>query len=168
MRAACLAIGIFVFLWGAGIGAKDFQFPEFTGWKLSGEIQTFDPKTLYEYINGAADLYLAYDFEELKAAEYQNDRKANVTVDVYRHKTPNDAFGIYSQERLPSANYNDIGIQGYSEKEILNFFAGTYYVKITGFKIESDEVLTSFARKIAENLGEGRFLLLVSFLERER
>jgi hypothetical protein len=165
MRAACVAIGISIFLWATGIGAKDFQFPEFTGWKLSGEVQTFESRTLYEYINGAADLYLAYDFEELKVAEYQNDRKANVTVDVYRHRTPNDAFGIYSQERLPSAKYNDIGIQGYSEKDILNFLAGTYYVKITGFKIESEEVLTSFARKVAENLGEKGSppSLLVSF-----
>lgn len=154
MRAACVAIGISIFLWAAGSGAKDFQFPEFAGWKLSGEIQTFESRTLYEYINGAADLYLAYDFEELKVAEYQNDRKANVTVDVFRHKTPNDAFGIYSQERLPNANYNDIGIQGYSEKEILNFLAGNYYVKISGFKMESEEVLTSFAKKVAENLGE--------------
>ncbi|HSB07739.1 MAG TPA: DUF6599 family protein, partial [Thermodesulfobacteriota bacterium] len=165
MRAACVAIGISIFLWAAGIGAKDFQFPEFAGWKLSGEIQTFESRTLYEYIDGAADLYLTYGFEELKVAEYQNDRKANVTVDVYWHRTPNDAFGIYSQERLPNAKYNDIGIQGYSEKEILNFLAGNYYVKITGFKIESEEVLTSFARKVAENLGEKGSLpsLLASF-----
>ena len=154
MRAACLAIGISIFLWGTGIEANDFQFPELPGWKLSGEIQTFEPRTLYEYINGAADLYLAYDFEELKVAEYQNDRKANVTVEVYRHKTSTVTFGIYSQERLPNANHNDIGIQGYSEKEILIFLAGNHYVKITGFKIESEEVLTSFAKKVAENLGE--------------
>ena len=47
-----------------------FKFPEITGWKQSGEIQTFTPKTLFEYINGAADLYIMYDFQELKVAEY--------------------------------------------------------------------------------------------------
>ncbi len=80
-------------------------FPEVTGWKRSAEIQTFSPKTLFEYIDGAADLYLTYDFEELKVAEYQNEKKASVTVDVYFHKTPTNAFGIYSQERLPNANF---------------------------------------------------------------
>ena len=63
-------------------------FPDVTGWKRSAKIQTFSPKTLFEYIDGAADLYLTYDFEELKVAEYQNEKKASVTVDVYFHKTP--------------------------------------------------------------------------------
>jgi hypothetical protein len=135
--------------------AKDLTFPEVTGWKQSGEVQTFDPKTLYEYINGAADLYLAYDFEKLQIEEYQNEKKASVTIEVYRHKTPNDAFGIYSQERLPESSYLDVGTQGYSDKEVLNFFTGRYYVKITGYKIESgeQEAMLSFAKKVAENLG---------------
>ena len=52
--------------------------------------------------------------------EYVNDRKASVIIDVYRHATPRDAFGIYSQERLPNANYLDTGVQGYYEKNALN------------------------------------------------
>ena len=60
---------------------KPFGFPEITGWKQSGEPQTFLPGTLYEYIDGGADLYLAYDFQELKVAEYLDDKKATVTVE---------------------------------------------------------------------------------------
>jgi hypothetical protein len=134
--------------------AKDFKFPEVTGWKQSGEIQTFTPQTLYEYINGAADLYLSYDFQELKVAEYLNENKGSVIIDVYRHKTPTYAFGIYSQERLPNASFIDVGVQGYMEEEFLNFIEGPYYVKITGYKIESrgQEVLISFAKKVSESL----------------
>ncbi len=156
MKTICLVLGIFIFLWTPGLEAKDFKFPEVTGWKQSGEIQTFTPKTLYEYINGAADLYLMYDFQELKSAEYVNEKKASVIIDVYHHKTPTHAFGIYSQERLPKANFINIGTQGYVEEEILNFIAGPYYVKITGYKIESggQEVLIPFAKKVLENLEE--------------
>jgi hypothetical protein len=131
MKTICLGVGMFIFLMGAALEAKDFNFPEVTGWKQSGEIQTFIPKNLYEYINGAADLYFAYDFQELKVAEYQNEKKASVTVDVYRHRTPLYAFGIYSQERLSEANFLDIGIQGYYEKGFLNFLTGPYYVKLS-------------------------------------
>ncbi len=140
--------------WTLGSDQKTFTFPELTGWKQSGDIQTFSPKDLFEYIDGAADLYLSYDFQELKVAEYQNEKKASVTVEVYRHKTPLHAFGIYSQERLSDANFLNIGAQGYIEKEILNFLADRYYVKITGYNIESGEekVLISFAKKVAENL----------------
>lgn len=156
MKTICLVLGIIIFLWAPGAGAKDFKFPEVAGWKQLGEIQTFIPKTLFEYINGAADLYIMYDFQELKVAEYRSDKKASVTVEIYRHKTPTYAFGIYSQERLPKANFINAGGQGYVEEEILNFIAGPYYVKITGYKIESlgQEVLFSFANKVLENLEE--------------
>jgi hypothetical protein len=156
MKTIWLALGITIFLWVSGVGAKDFTFPEVSGWKQSEEIQTFIPKTLYEYIDGAADLYLSYDFEELKVAEYMNEKKASVTVEVYRHKTPTYAFGIYSQERLPNANFIDIGAQGYIEEDVLNFLAGPYYVKITCYKMERGgrEVLILFAKKVAGNLSE--------------
>lgn len=156
MKTFGLVFGGIIFLLAVSIEAKDFKFPEVPGWNQSGEIQTFIPKTLYEYINGAADLYLAYDFEELKVAEYQNEKKASVTIDVYRHKTPVDAFGIYSQERLPNANYLDAGVQGYCEKNTLNFLSGNYYVKINSFNTGADdqEILFAFAKMVSANLGE--------------
>jgi hypothetical protein len=132
-----------------------FAFPEVGGWKQPKEAQRFSPDDLYEYIDGAADLYLSYDFQELRVTEYQNEKKATVTVEVYRHKTPQDAFGMYSQERLPTEDFRAIGAQGYVGKDFLNFVAGPYYVKISGFKIEPEgqEVLTSVAKGVAESLG---------------
>jgi hypothetical protein len=156
MKTICLILGITIFLCALESEGKDFKFPEMPGWNQSGKIQTFIPKTLYEYINGAADLYLSYDFEELKVAEYVNDRKASVTVDAYRHATPTDAFGIYSQERLPHANYIDIGVQGYYEKNVLNFLIESTYVKINSFNTGADdqEILFVFAKRVSANLGE--------------
>lgn len=155
--------------WAFSSEVKPFIFPEITRWKQSEEIQTFSPKTLFEYINGAADLYLSYEFQELKVAEYLDEKKASVIVEVYRHKTPTHAFGIYSQERLSNANFLDIGAQGYSEKDILNFVAGDYYVKMNSFKTgpEDQEILLNFAKKVAENLGEKGTLpsILSSFPE---
>jgi hypothetical protein len=151
---------------------KSFVFPEIIGWKQSGEIQIFIPKTLYEYIDGAADLYLAYDFQELRVVEYLNGKKASVTVEIYRHKSPNDAFGIYSQERLSNANFLDIGAQGYIEKNVLNFLIGDYYVKINSFNTgaEDEEVLHTFTKRVAENLGgKGRLpSILSSFPQEEK
>ena len=135
---------------------EKFKFPEITGWKQSGEIQTFTPKTLFEYINGAAELYIMYDFQELKVAEYKNEKKASVIVNVYHHETPTQAFGIYSQERLSNVNFLDIGAQGYIEQNILNFLTGPYYVEINSYKTgaEDREILLTFAKKVADNLGE--------------
>jgi hypothetical protein len=165
MKTTCLILGIIIFLWGPGAEAQGFKFPEIKGWKQSGEIQTFIPKNLYEYINGDADLYIMYDFQELKVVEYLNEKKASVIVDVYRHKTPIHAFGIYSQERLGNANIIDIGAQGYIEKNVLNFVSGPYYLKLNSYNTgaEDEEILLNFAKKVSENLGEkGRLPSILS------
>jgi Family of unknown function (DUF6599) len=165
-----LILGIIGFLWSPAAQGADFKFPSVSGWKQIGEIQTFTPNTLYEYINGGADLYLAYDFEELKVAEYQNGQKAAVTVDVYRHRTPTHAFGIYSQERFPGANFIDVGVQGYLEKHALNFLSGNTYVKITGYDTgpEDPTILLSFAKAVAGNLGaKGAFPPMVAVFPAE-
>ena len=164
-----LILGMTIFLCALESEAKNFNFPDIPGWNRSGDVQTFIPKTLYEYINGAADLYLSYNFEELKVAEYVNDRKASVIVDVYCHATPTDAFGIYSQERLPNANYLDIGVQGYYEKNALNVLSGNYYVKINSFNTgaEDQDILLAFAKRVSANLGQKGTLppLLTAFPE---
>ena len=154
-RVICLLLGIML-SWVTRLDAGEIRFPEIIGWKQSGEIQTFSPKTLYEYINGAADLYLACDFLELKVAEYVNEKKASVIVEAYRHRTPRDAFGIYSQERLPDGNFLKLGAQGYIDKNILNFVYGSYYVKLNSFNTgaEDREVLKAIAKKVADNLEE--------------
>ena len=136
---------------------KTSPFPEVKGWKPYEKPQVFSRNTLYEYIDGAADLYLKLDFQELEVVEYRNEKKAAVTVEVYRHRTPNHAFGIYSQERLADASFLDIGAQGYYENNVLNFVKGLYYVKINSYNTGADdrEILLNFGRKVAQNL-EGK------------
>jgi hypothetical protein len=88
-------------------------------------------------------------------ADYVNDQKASVTIEIYRHKTPVHAFGIYSQERLGNANDLEVGAQGYSEKGVLNFLIADCYVKMSGVDLgrEDQTVLLAFAKKIVENMG---------------
>lgn len=151
----CWMLGTGESVWASGGESGNHSFPEMAGWKQSGEIQIFSPANLYYYIDGGADLYLKYDFQELKVADYVNDRKASVTIEVYRHKSPVHAFGIYSQERLGNANYLEIGAQGYGEKGVLNFLIADCYVKMSGVDIGAEEsaVLLGFAKKIVENQG---------------
>ncbi|MCX8118998.1 MAG: hypothetical protein N3G78_13850 [Desulfobacterota bacterium] len=165
MKAALILLGMATLLGGAWAEAKEILFPEMAGWKRSGQVQIFEPARLYEYIDGAADLYLTYEFEELKVAEYENDRKARVVIDLYRHKSPLYAFGIYSQERLPKAEYLQIGLEAYYERGFLNFLQGPYYVKLSSINTggEDREVLITFAKKMASLLGpKGSFPPILS------
>jgi len=156
------------FLWAAGVffcggcasqtpAARDHTvlFPRVEGWKLSDDVRVYTPETLYEYINGAAVGYLAYDFQELHVAEYRQKKQASVLVEIYRHLTPAHAFGIYSQERPREGPFLDIGAQGYCEAPLLNFIVGEYYVKINGAgdPPASEAVLEVFSHALVGTLG---------------
>jgi hypothetical protein len=143
---------------GEGVATGDEKtvlFPEMGGWQQDGKPHVFSPQTLYEYINGAADLYLTYEFHDLNVAEYKGGEGAEVSVEVYRHGDSTQAFGIYSQERLANARFLDIGTQGYQEPKVLNFVSGPYYVKINGYNTgtEDERTLLAFGRKMEKILG---------------
>jgi len=165
MKGRLLLIGLLWVFMGfclfpptAASQASSSLFPEMPGWKKPDAIQVFNPDNLYDYINGAADLYLTYDFKELQVVEYVRDDKASVIIEIYRHGSPTNAFGIYSQERLTNADFLDIGSQGYYEEKILNFFGGSHYVKISSSNTAKDDrdILVRFAKSTDEKLGGGK------------
>ena len=103
-------------------------FPEIRDWKLSISEEVYTPGNLWDIINGAADAYLSYDFIDLHLAEYSKGDVV-VHVELYRHGSTDNTFGIYSSERSPDYHFIDIGAEGYSAEGILNFLSGRYYVK---------------------------------------
>lgn len=101
------------------------------GWKADGPPAKYNPDNLYEYIDGAADLFLAFDFQDLWTVSYAGESKLSVTVDAYRHSDDVHAFGMYSQERPADAEYLPLGAEGYRSGSSLHFVAGPYYVKVS-------------------------------------
>lgn len=129
-------------------------FPVFEGWTKKGKPDLYTPDNLFEYINGAAEVFLSYDFVKLAALTYENNKENSFTVDVYQHNSDRNSFGIYSQEKPQKGNFLDIGTQGYYEKGVLNFLKGSFYVKLSGFDLgDNDEkVLTTAAKALAKAL----------------
>lgn len=108
---------------------------EVPGWAMSKQPRSFKAANLWQFIDGAADRYLAYGFEELATSEYVQDGTGlQVLVDIYRMQDVLNAFGIYTQERNPEYQFLKIGNEGYVTGTTLNFWIGSYYVKITAFE----------------------------------
>ena len=53
------------------IGASSLTslLPQVANWKAAEGVQRYSPETLYEFIDGAAEAYISYDFKELIVAE---------------------------------------------------------------------------------------------------
>lgn len=132
---------------------QDFPFPPLKGFKTVTDYPVYVPDNLWDFINGAADNYLAYDFVDLHVAEYKKGREV-IKLEVYRHEDNTMAFGIYSSERSPSFNFRKIGAQGYIIDGAINFFKGNYYVKIRTYskKPKTLQAAESLAYKTAEQL----------------
>lgn len=144
-----VVLTMFVFYsFGHAEESGDSLFPEIENWKTEGATNTYTPDNLFEYINGAAEVFLSYDFRKLFSRTYQSSAEKSVTADVYLHNNVNNGFGIYSQEKPEKGEFLKIGTQSYYEQGVLNFFKGRYYVKLSSFNLgkKDRELLTKFAR----------------------
>jgi hypothetical protein len=126
------------------------------GWVSDGEPRFFTADNLWEFINGAADGYLMYGFEEVVTADFSQESSGQAAViDIYQMMDPTHAFGIYCQERNPDYEFLEIGSEGYLGGTSLNFWKGPYYVKLTVFE-ESEEIqgeLKKLAEHVAGKIG---------------
>lgn len=127
--------------------AQDFVFPQLNGYKIKSDYPVYLPDNLWDFINGAADNYLANGFVDLHVAEYKKG-KAVIKAEVYRHSSNTLAFGIYSSERSPSFKFTNLGAQGYITDGSINFFKGNYYVKIRTYSkkekvLQAEETLAN-------------------------
>ena len=134
------------------------RLPQVAGWAIDETVELFDPDNLYDRINGAAPGFILFNFQELTVFVYhQNgvgDNRPYITIQVYRHATREDAFGIYASERPSESNFITVGAEGYQEGSMLNFFADALYVKIESPSTDDEVVKTiqkiaqEFSRKI--------------------
>lgn len=105
--------------------------PEKAGdWTRTGAPQRYGPDDLWEYIDGGADQYVSYGFQEVVAAKYSNAAGATATVDIYQMEEPVGAFGIYAQEDNPKATPVRLGVEGQAGADSVRFWSANYYVKM--------------------------------------
>jgi hypothetical protein len=79
-----------------------------------------------------------------------------VTIDIYRMSDPVAAYGMYAEERNEGATFLPVGAEGYRSANVLNFWAGTCYVKLTA-PSEGRELATgleALAREVARRIGQ--------------
>jgi hypothetical protein len=128
---------------------------ESPGWRAVSSPQFFEPQNLWEYINGQAEMYIDYGFQLVVTLEYRSlDGARSMAIEIFQMKNPKHAFGIYAAERSTDDRLINMGAQGYLGENVLNFWKGHYYVKLTSFQVSSDtkEILMMLASVIAAKI----------------
>jgi hypothetical protein len=124
------------------------------GWTAVDQEYRYGRDNLWEYINGAADLFLEYRFRELIVLDLEKGDQA-VSVSVYDMGSRLDAFGVYEVEKPDGSP----GLEGIGVAAILQppyrglLLKDRFYVKIeVGAGDLEEEALEGLLRSIAAGL----------------
>ncbi len=149
----------------AAIPAEEKGNPVFLTGPLAGGIEQAQPTViyvpgdLYEYIDGQAVFYLAYNFKRLEHGFYKVGN-ATFFVDVYELGSPLSAFGAYRQQKEEGANDLGIGAGGAITDYLAVFHKGPHYIEIIPMDSGDDDIrdMTRIAEQVAGRIPGGTAL----------
>ena len=73
MKNKIIIIILFTLFTGFAFG-QDLQFPDMKGFRKITTYPVYLPENLWDFIDGAADAYLALGFQDLHVAEYKKGK----------------------------------------------------------------------------------------------
>lgn len=127
---------------------------EIPSWQSLNQPSVYYEDTLFDYIDGGADIFLEYGFDALAVQEYANNDRS-ILVEIYKMKDSCAAFGIYSlrrDHRLPKLKVGNDGVVGDYQ---VSFWQGNYYVVVRTYRSdkEANVAMATFAKNIAKKIG---------------
>ncbi len=110
------------------------------GWYCSEKVQMIDSNNIFDYMDGAGELYLGYRFKILTVCEYLSNDNNNILVEIYEMDTSDDAFGLlsldWSGESVFLNKYSRFDstmtpcTRALYGRGLLRLVSGKYYVRI--------------------------------------
>ena len=85
---------------------------EVSGWARSGEVRTFDAKSLWEYIDGDAERYIQAGVSKTLTSDYRYQDKVDAVADIYQMSAPAGAQKIFSTESSTGSQPVQVGDEG--------------------------------------------------------
>jgi hypothetical protein len=126
------------------------------GWVADGDEQLFDTESIYGYINGHAEVYLAYGMKRCVSRRYRAaDGDGEIVVDLFEMASPADAYGVFSHDR--DGDEVEVGQGGIYRLGWLSFWKGPWYgsVYATGVSDGMAEAVLAVARAAVVGVSEG-------------
>ncbi|UCF19158.1 MAG: hypothetical protein JSU87_14700 [Gemmatimonadota bacterium] len=130
----------------------DFLPEHINTWTRSDPAVAYDRETIFDYIDGAGEVYRSFAFREVVVLVYTAQEAPDITVELFDMGNPADAYGVFSYTR----EREETGIGGgYEQKgRVLCFWQDRYYVCVASKERSdrSDRALPELAGAIAERL----------------
>jgi hypothetical protein len=134
-------------------GADRLIPAEFQGWRAAEPVQSYSPATVYDYMDGGAEVYLSYGMEGLQVRVFRRPGEPSITLNVFRMASPGAAFGAFTFERLDGPA--GIGQDSEYGAGILRFWQGSHFVFIQAERETPacKTAILALGRLLADRLG---------------
>jgi len=121
------------------------------GWIAQGDGQIARGEDLYQLIDGGAEIFHEYGFEQAVFMSYErkngDEDKRSINLEIYEMESPAGAYGMYTFRSSERGEEVSIGNGGRLEDYYLNFWKGNVFVSVIGF--DSDQVTAEGVKAIA-------------------
>ncbi|UCE21796.1 MAG: hypothetical protein JSV46_06175 [Candidatus Aminicenantes bacterium] len=139
-------------------------------WERDDSPQEYRGDSLYEYINGGAEIYHDYGFKQVVVQDFKNKSGKSISIEIFEMEDSESAFGIYTFKTSPEERKLALGSDARLSDYYLNFWKGNLLVTITGFDEDEETIegLQELARAVdAKIKRKGERPHLVSALPEE-
>lgn len=100
------------------------------GWRQTGALRHYTADNLYEYMDGAAEGYLAYGFNQMQGVTCESGENS-LDINISEMADADAAYGIFSSSLDSRHPIEKIGMGGQVMPLRGTFAKGNYYVEIT-------------------------------------
>ncbi len=129
--------------------------PRSTGvWTAQDPDRTYDAETIFDYIDGAGEVYRAYNMRRCLSRRYTAKDAPPIVLDVFDMGSFADAFGVFTHDR--DGEPVDAGQEGLYRPGWLSFWKGRFFVSIYAERETkgAKEAVFALARAVDSSIGE--------------
>jgi hypothetical protein len=101
---------------------------QINGWTVEPPDRIFDPKTIFSYINGGAEVYRAYNMQTCLSRRYTAPNRPVIMLDIFDMGSPQDAFGVFTHDT--DGSVIAIGQNARIRPGWLSFWKWRYFISI--------------------------------------
>ena len=117
-------------------------------WRAVEQDASYDRATLYDYMNGGAEVYLSFDYQRVCVRRFLGPENNEIALDVYDMGSSAEAFGVFSV----SIEDPEVGIGQGSEfgAGLLKFWKDKYFVSIVNLGVDesADQMLLEVGKVV--------------------
>lgn len=125
------------------------------GWSVQEQPRLYSGREIFEYMDGAGEVYLAYHYRAVLVARYARPDRQEILVEIFDMVTSEGAFGISTYMRGRGTSVR-IGQDGEYRSGLLTFWRGRYYVcvRVEEESPEAVRAVRAIGRAMADAIGK--------------